>query len=232
MLSFSRKCLAGIPQSTNESRSVALKSRAFLEAGFSMIELLVVISIIGLLSYLVVPGLVALNQAGNIRAGTVQINDLLEQAYSSALSKNTYVWVGFSQLNGNGGGVAMASVFSAHANPNDFPNSVSPLTRPVFLPKLSLATITTQIASPNNRATTSVGEITGANWGTFSTSIAGVPQTLSYVMEITPSGQVSLSSTNKYAWMEIGIAPLNGTGKNVSLIQMNAFTGRVSTYQP
>jgi hypothetical protein len=127
--------------------------------------------------------------------------------------------------------VAMASVFSAHANPNDFPNSVSPLTRPVFLPKLSLATITTQITSPN-RATTSVGQITGAGWGTFSTSIAGTPQTLSYVMEITPSGQVSLSSTNKYAWMEIGIVPLNGNGQNVSLLQMNAFTGRVSTYQP
>jgi len=207
----------------------ARRSRA-QALGFTLVELLTVISIAAIMSYLLVPSLVSLNQAGNLKSNTSQVGDILEQAYSAALSKNTYVWVGFSQVTANGGGVAMASVYSAHENPGDYPNTVMPLIKPVFLRNLNLATISA--AQIPNRATTSVGQITGATLGTFSTQISGAPQTLSYVIEITPSGQVSLSSTNKYAWMEIGLKPSNGNGQDVSVLQMNAFTGRVSTYQP
>jgi prepilin-type N-terminal cleavage/methylation domain-containing protein len=200
------------------------------ERGFTLLEVLTVISIAAIMSYLLVPSLVSLNQAGNLKANASQVGDILEQAYSAALSKNTYVWVGFSQVTANGGGVAMASVYSAHENPGDYPNAVMPLTKSVFLHNLNLATIS---AAPiPSRATTSVGQITGATLGTFSAQISGSPQTLSYVIEITPSGQVFLSSTNKYAWMEIGLKPANGNGQDVSVLQMNAFTGRVSTYQP
>jgi prepilin-type N-terminal cleavage/methylation domain-containing protein len=201
--------------------------------GFTLVELLTVISIAVIMSYLVIPGLVSVSPAASLKSNTIAVGDLLEQAYSSALSKNTYVWVGVSQVTVNGvSGVAMASVYSAHENPADFStNTVLPLTRPVFLPHMTLATVASQITN-SNKASVSVEEITSATMGALSTQISGSTQTLSNVMEITPSGQVFVSPTNKYAWMEIGLAPTNSNGKDVSMLQMNAFTGRVSIYQP
>jgi Tfp pilus assembly protein FimT len=200
-------------------------------AGFSLIELLVVVGIGITLTYLSLPSLVSISQAGNFGSNTTELGDLLEQAYSTALTKNTYVWVGVSQLTANGGGVAVASVYSAHENPADFPNNVSSLTKPVILQNVNLGTVTSQITNPN-RATTSVCQITAATLGSFSVPIAGGSQTMSYVVQISPTGQLSVSSTGKYAWVEIGLTPLNGNGKNSAVLQMNAFTGRVFTFRP
>jgi prepilin-type N-terminal cleavage/methylation domain-containing protein len=200
--------------------------------GFTLVELLTVIGIIVILAALAVPSFVSLVGSGNLKSNTTEMSDVLEEAYSAALSRNTYIWVGFSQSTSNGGGVGVACVYSAHENPADFPANVSPLIKPVFLPKMTLATISTAQVSNADRATTSVGQITSAALGSFSAQINGAAQTLSYVLEITPSGQVSISPTNKYAWIELGLAPSNGTAKNVAVLQMNAFTGRLSSYQP
>src|ERR1700733_3318941 len=131
-------------------------------AGFSLIELMLVMAIAITLTYLSIPSLVAISQAENFGSNTTEIGDILERAYSTAVSKNTYVWIGFSQLTANGGGVAVASVYSVHENPGDFPNSVSTLTKPVILQNINLGTVTSQITNPN-RATTSVCQITATN---------------------------------------------------------------------
>jgi len=200
--------------------------------GFTLVEMLVVITIMAILSVLVVPASSSLIAAASFRSNVTAVDSILEQAYSAALAKNTYVWIGFSQLPLNGGGVGIVAVYSPHEDPNDFPNNVNALTKPVFLSNLNLTNITAAQISNSNRATTSVGQITGANLGSFSASIGGSSQTLSYVLEITPSGQISLSTSNKYAWIEVGLAPLKGNGKNAAVVQMNAFTGRVATYRP
>lgn len=215
----------------NRSSRLPQKPPHARRGGFTLVELLVVVVIMVSLTFLGVPALISLSQAGNFNSNTVEVSELLEQAYSSALSRNTYVWIGFSQLTGNGGGVAMASVYSPHENPADFPAHVSLLTKPVLLPHLSLTTIASQITDPN-RVSTSVCQVTNANLGSFSAPINGTSQPLTFVIQVSPSGQVSASPANKYAWMEIGLTPLNGSGRNVAVLQMNAFTGRVSAYRP
>ncbi len=199
--------------------------------GFTMIELLVVITIMAILSILIVPASASLLASANFRSNVTVVDGILEEAYSAALARNTYVWIGFSQLSINGGGVGIVAVYSPHEDPNDFPGNVNLLTKPVFLHNINLGNISAAQISNPNRMTTSVGQITGANLGSFAAPIGGSSQTLSYVIKITPSGQISLSTSNKYAWIEIGLAPLNGNGKNAAVLQMNAFTGRVATYR-
>ena len=201
-------------------------------AGFSLIELLSVVVVMALLTALVIPATMSLIASSGFRSNVTAVDGILEDAYSAALAKNTYVWIGFSQLPINGGGVGVVTVFSPHEDPNDFPNNVTVLTKPVFLTNLNLATISAAQISNPSRVTTSVGQITAANIGAFSSQVGGSVQTLSFVMEITPSGQISLSSSTKYAWVEIGMAPLTGNGKNAAVLQMNAFTGRVASYRP
>jgi prepilin-type N-terminal cleavage/methylation domain-containing protein len=201
-------------------------------AGFSLVELLVVISIALILATLAAPALVSLATSGNFKGNATSVGNLMEEAYSAALSKNTYVWIGFSQLPTNGGGVGVGIVYSPHEDPNDFPNNVSVLTKPVFFPNLNLTTVNP--AQYSNIATTSVGQIasvTSANQQVFPVSIGG-SNPKSTVLQISPSGQVSIVSLSKFAWVDIGLAPLNGNGKNSAALQMNAFTGRVSMYQP
>jgi prepilin-type N-terminal cleavage/methylation domain-containing protein len=218
---------------SNTPRKPRFSARASsgCKAGFSLLELMIVMAVALTLTYLSVPALVSMSQAGNFGSNTTELSDLLEQAYSTALSRNTYVWIGFSQLSQNRGGVAVASVYSAHENPGDFPNNVSALTKPVILQNVNLGNVTSQITNPN-RATTSVCQITAANLGSFSVQVAGSSQTMTYVLQISPTGQLSASSTNKYAWMEIDLTPLNASAKNAAVLQMNSFTGRVFTFRP
>jgi len=198
--------------------------------GFTLIELLVVIIIIGILSSLAIPAIVSLNNASNFTTSVSEMNNLLEAAYSAALAKNTYVWVGFTQLP-DARGIGMAFVYSTHGSSSDLPDNVLSLSKPVVLPDLTLATIpATQVGDPA-RATTSVVQVTSADNPTFTASLAGVPRTFQSVMQITPSGQI-LVTASKYAWIEIGLSPLRGNPKQAAVLQVNAFTGRVSTFLP
>jgi prepilin-type N-terminal cleavage/methylation domain-containing protein len=222
--------------------------KSFSNKGFTLVELLTVMAIIALLS-LCLPVIQSVVSSGTFQSNTSEMNDLLNEAYSSALAKNTYVWVGFTQMPNNGG-VGMAFVYSRSGNPTDINATIqASLCKPVILKNLSLTALSgTQITDPS-RVTTSVGQVfsisnslTVANTTdptSFSIPIGGVSQTITSnknqsttaVMEITPSGQVSISS-QKYAWIEIGLQPLHGNGKDVAALQMNAFTGRVVQFLP
>lgn len=64
-------------------------------AGFTLLELLVVIALIVILTVLVRPAFTSLKTAGNVTNSASTVVSVLEQARNHALATNTYVWVGF-----------------------------------------------------------------------------------------------------------------------------------------
>jgi prepilin-type N-terminal cleavage/methylation domain-containing protein len=203
------------------------------QKGFSLVEVLVVMTIIIILSALALPSLASLVTAGGLRSNASTLGGILEEAYSAALARNTYVWVGFSQL-ANNGGLAVGAVYSPHEDPNDFPNNVAVLTKPAVFPNLNLIAVDPSRYTGSDLATTSVcqvSSVTSAAQQVFPVSFAGATPKAT-ILEISPSGQVSVLSLNKYACVELGLTSLNGNSKDAAALQMNAFTGRVSIFQP
>ncbi len=210
-------------------------------------------AIIALLS-LSAPALQSVMTSGTFNSNTSRLNDLMRAAYSAAIARNTYVWVGLTQMPNNGG-VGVAITYSASGDTSDVLSTApSYLFKPVVLKNLTLATISSSLVSDANRITSGVAQLlSSANNLTVTdptdssksdspsipATFGGVLQTIqpnnkqptSAVLEITPTGQVSISAS-KYAWVEIGLQPSSGNRKEAAVLQMNSFTGRVVQFLP
>jgi prepilin-type N-terminal cleavage/methylation domain-containing protein len=68
--------------------------------GFTLVELLIVIGIMGMLFAMAGPALSALRGAGDIGKASGDIQGIFEQARSYAMANNTYVYVGIQEQDG------------------------------------------------------------------------------------------------------------------------------------
>jgi prepilin-type N-terminal cleavage/methylation domain-containing protein len=65
-----------------------MKRRGFSQSGFSLVELLTVVAIIGLLAAIGVPGIINYMRFFQIRAGASQVASELQQARANAIKRN------------------------------------------------------------------------------------------------------------------------------------------------
>jgi len=79
-------------------------------AGYTLTELLVVITIITILGVLVVPALSSLTGAGNMTSASYAISGAVQATRSYAMAHDTYTWLGFFEEDGT-----TASANPAHA---------------------------------------------------------------------------------------------------------------------
>jgi prepilin-type N-terminal cleavage/methylation domain-containing protein len=66
-----------------------------VRAGFTLLELLIVIGIIALLLVLIAPAFTSLKSAGDVTSAAYTIKGVLDTARTYAKANNTYTWVGF-----------------------------------------------------------------------------------------------------------------------------------------
>ena len=83
--------------STNCDRSGASVS----VGAFTLVELLVVLTIMAILVFLAVPAISGLKKSGDLTSAAYEISGAISQSRTYAIANNTYVWLGFFEENGS-----------------------------------------------------------------------------------------------------------------------------------
>src|SRR5438874_12944042 len=90
-----RVCVQGQrahPSSAERRSGIAAQP---LRAGFTLLELLIVVGIIALLLVLIAPAFTTLKGGSDVTSAAYTIKGVLETARTYAKANNTYTWVGF-----------------------------------------------------------------------------------------------------------------------------------------
>jgi type II secretory pathway pseudopilin PulG len=74
------------------------KFRHNFHSGFSLLEIIMVVAVMVAVLTLVVVPIANMRSAGNMTKACADISGILEEARSYAIANNTYVWVGFSEV--------------------------------------------------------------------------------------------------------------------------------------
>jgi prepilin-type N-terminal cleavage/methylation domain-containing protein len=83
---------------TPGSPRFALQRFAGRTAGYTLVEILVVLAIVGALMALSIPAVMNVSKGQKMGRAVEDISDLLEYAKTEAQARKTYVWVGFKNL--------------------------------------------------------------------------------------------------------------------------------------
>jgi prepilin-type N-terminal cleavage/methylation domain-containing protein len=100
--------------SQRECASAPRRAIASRGGGFTLLELLIVVGIIGLLMVLIAPAVTTIKGGTDVTSAAYTIKGVLDTARTYAKANNTYTWVGFSGSIGSNvtGNVALSVVAS------------------------------------------------------------------------------------------------------------------------
>jgi prepilin-type N-terminal cleavage/methylation domain-containing protein len=80
---------------TSDLRPSATVARGCRSSGFTLLELLIVVGIIGLLLVLIAPAFTTIKGGNDVTSAAYTIKGVLDTARTYAKANNTYTWVGF-----------------------------------------------------------------------------------------------------------------------------------------
>jgi len=215
---------------------VLVTSKTRRACGFTLIELLVVLGIMSILvasSVAMVNGISA-NQSMSQVAD--RLASTLESARNTALSHNTYVWVGFlAQTDGSGqpNGLVVAAVESVSGGANDLniPGNLRPIMKPLFIPNISLASdlaISGMDTAPTDAVDISASTLSPSG---FTASVAGTSRTFTQIVQFSAQGE-TLVQSSLIPWVNVGLRPIHGQPSNFAALQISGTTGGVRLFQP
>jgi prepilin-type N-terminal cleavage/methylation domain-containing protein len=204
--------------------------------GFSLIELLIVMGIVVLLASLMTPAFNALSGSGNLSKSASDISDILKQARTYAMGKNTYVYVGIQEVdlispttNNGVGRVALATIASMdgtrpYTTPDTLTTStnIMPLGKVHYFDNLHLTNAESLVSGPNmtgrpnstnNPSFVPLGQVdttTSFNWTNGSAKY-----NFTKIVEFDPQGVARAQTNATYNpaiqnYIELALVPTHG----------------------
>jgi type IV fimbrial biogenesis protein FimU len=147
-----RREMDSIPPAEGLSRLGACHGRR----GLSLVELLVVVSIIGLLAAFAVPAFNSIGQARGVAEAAYQISAAVELARAEAIARRTYVWLGL-HAETNSGDLLVGIVYSKDGSNDSTPNNLQPVGRSLLIQRVGLVDSDNVPESPKELAEESGG---------------------------------------------------------------------------
>lgn len=208
-----------------------------MSAGFTLLELLVVMGIMVVLMVLMAPLLSSIGGGNNLTKAATDIQGILEQARTYAMSADTYVYVGITEVDTlkaqavsptyiNGTGRVAISVVASTNGMRPYTNTPGPLSSNVVIPlgkvtcfdNLHLTNGTSltsgKLAALTNNPTDVSSSIATT---TFTWPLTGTAQYqfTNIVFEFSPQGIVRIQTNNSFNpsilnTMEFGLVPTKG----------------------
>jgi prepilin-type N-terminal cleavage/methylation domain-containing protein len=210
-------------------------------AAFTLVELLVVTTIIGILTAITVPALSSLNNQGNMNQAVNGVSLLLDEARSYAMAHDTYVWVGFYQDN-TAQKLTVGVVAGTTGQSSDLSSTstYAPINKLQTYNNLSLKAISSLAGTGLASMANSADDISNPSFeGIFSFQQTGKSTSVTFnseVVQFSPRGEATLgTSSDGSHWIQIGLQPVRGsnTGNpNVAVFQVAKLTGLVNVFRP
>lgn len=228
---------------------------------FSLIEILAVTAVITVLMSLVVPAVSSVRSGRNVARVSADIAVTLEQARSYAMANNTYVFVGFSEVDGiqaesarpqqAGRGRLLVAVVASKDGTRGYdpasPGSswsgsgnLAPLGRLLRFDGIHLADVLPAPVSgmATVGAASQLGQVTVAT--TFDWPLGGAQKicTFSRVIQFDPQGSATIPSGSSLSrWLEVALRPARGNqpdtaSPNFAALQLEGVTGAVKLFRP
>lgn len=214
-----------------ESQIVDLRSASRASA-FTLVELLCVIAVLITMSALVAPSVGGLLAPQKVRSATAKLAGVLEYARSLAISKRTYVYVGFAEVDSNS---TLVGVVSSPSGDPDLA-SATIVCRPVTLEDIDLrdsSSLRSAVSIPEAATSSNPDDVASSELGSFPLKHDGATVQCTKAVRFSPSGTVSIRNSGASRFVQIGISPAERPeSTNVSLIQIAGLTGAVSIYLP
>jgi prepilin-type N-terminal cleavage/methylation domain-containing protein len=205
--------------------------------GFSLIELLTVISILSLLLVLTVPAVSGLMQAGVMERGVAGLSGALESARGAAMSGSTYTQVGLIERQEEGQEVIRVAVFRSKNGLFDGDYEVAG--RGVKLEQLRLANrdeldALTLAKLPSTNTRDYKRDWTSANPAKTAT-IRGEPIVFRSLIGFTPQGEVfpvgAAAPATYEPWSFVGLKSAVQTNRCAALV-IEGGSGTVTLLEP
>lgn len=198
--------------------------------GFSLVELLVVISIISVLAALTAPAIAALNRSGSLNRTLTAISLSFEQARAYAMANNTYVWVGLKPETASNR-VLSATVASLNSVSSDLTNAANlrAISRVQAFDNVQLS----DAAQSLQGMSTDAVRVQQSTLGSFKTGQgANGAVEFPYVVQFSPSGEVQISTNSMGRWVQVGLLGTPVATANYAVIQLSSLTGGVRIFRP
>ena len=228
--------------------------------GFTLLELLIVVGIIGLLMVLIAPAFTTIKSAGDVTSAAYTIKGVLDTARTYAKANNTYSWVGFAGSIGDNitGQVQLVIVASKDAtdlgtsvnqpgNRIDITAGVTPVGKVMTLQNAHIGdtgTPTNDGTDFESRAAVNINYRVGAAGTGFNSDYYFIEQGTQFNrwIRFSPRGEavVKGGATQITPSAEVGLLPTHGTALaatinpasgNLVAIQISGFGGNVRIYR-